>query len=136
MESVKMKTSVWVKKLHAQLKKAIDSRTAALKKHQQAIDAWKIALDKWLRGNTVQRIARITTTELKDNFDRYDKDRPGFDTTKFFEGAPTPPHYPASLVEPIKRELRRLSIAQPESVYVGDDEIKKFFGEDGEEDDE
>src|SRR4051812_45474280 len=98
MESVRMKTSVWVKKLQTQLKKASGERTSALKKHQRDIEAWKVAIAKWLRVEFIQRISRITTTELKDNENRYDKDRPGFNTSAFFHGAPRPPKYPPSFV--------------------------------------
>ncbi len=136
MEPVKMKTSAWVKKLQAQLKKATGDRTRDLREHKVAVERWKDEFAKWLRSNLLPKIVQIGVTELKVNVDRYDRGSPGFDTKKFFRGAPKPPVYPASFVEPIKRELRRLSIAQPETVHVTDADIKKFFGEDGEGDDE
>lgn len=134
MSEPKMKTTVYAKKLKKRLFELKAERVKALKKFEVDVAAWRKAMLAWVRDTAVVKVNQIKTVEIKDKYRR--SDTPGFNTVKYFEGSPQPPIYPNDkLIRDIQRKIQYLAIIHLTEVYVGEDEVGRFFsGADADDD--
>jgi len=134
----RMETTVnsleFAKKLKKRLKELHAEKQRAQKKFQADLATWKKALDRWVISNVHDHIVRIGVKEIQDNPMHYG-DSPGFDTKRFFRGAPKPPAYPnSSCIREIQKTLRLLGLTGQKMLRVSPSDIERWFGEvDGDE---
>jgi hypothetical protein len=133
MRDEKMKTTLYAHKLKARLKELQDQRKKNLKKFEADVRTWRVALSSWIRNMAGGRVDNIKTAELRDKYRR--SDTPGFNTVRFFDGAPVPPKYPDDkLIRDIQRKIQYLAVTYFKDVYVSEEEVGRFFS--GADDDE
>ena len=134
MESVTIKATVYAKKLREHLAVLKKKRIIDLKKYNTDVDTWRKDLHKWIDREAYDIITKIANSELQDVDRRYARNEAGFDTMRFFIGAPKPPVYPSDkAIRSIQSQLRHIAITGQNTIKVSESDTKQFFGD--EEDD-
>lgn len=127
----KIKTEKYAAKLRKRLAELRAARPKQVVDHKKAVAKWRADLKGWIATNASKRVDAIEV-EKRNRYHSY-SDRPEFDTSSFFFGAPNPPEPPSDKqIREIQSLLRHLGITGQATVQVSTEDVARLLGESGE----
>ncbi len=122
----RLKAVSYAKQLKARLMELQTQRKKDLKKYESDVAQWRADMTVWLRGEGVNRVAKMPKSKLQEER-RYGTSHVLASDT-FFSGAPKVPAYPSdkSIIK-IRALLRQLAISGQEHITVSTKDIEEYL---------